>query len=305
MAAQPQHTSDGALRTRKRHQQEHRPQRPTERSDPTQHAKGRTGDCSGPRKGTTTRRTVTQGGTGLTLGGGITKGAGGSTRDAPTGLPQYRRAWTHPHPMPSPPLCHRPLLFEVMCLWAAAIQWLLGRSTAGPPHPFGLAQPSSGLPPPQPPRPSAAAAVRSGHAHGRPALFLTPLFWTELLSTAVGRVVVPAGHAFGRGARISMRGGWRWRRAGHKPGGGGVEDPPRAEGERPAGPRLRFAARALGAARAPAAAAAVARGMPGDGFVPDSGVEEGDPIGSFTHAPPSPLSRRAMLRTVSRFRNFP
>ena len=30
-------------------------------SDPTQHAKGRTGDCPGPRKGTTTRRTVTQG----------------------------------------------------------------------------------------------------------------------------------------------------------------------------------------------------------------------------------------------------
>ena len=60
-SAQPQHTNDGALRTRKRHQQEHRPQRPTERSDPTQHAKGRTGDCPGPRKGTTTRRNVTQG----------------------------------------------------------------------------------------------------------------------------------------------------------------------------------------------------------------------------------------------------
>ena len=45
-----------------RHQQEHRPQRPTERSDPTQHAKGRTGDCPGPRKETTTRRNVTQGG---------------------------------------------------------------------------------------------------------------------------------------------------------------------------------------------------------------------------------------------------
>ena len=50
-----------ALRTRKRHQQEHRPQRPTDRSDPTQHAKGRTGDCQGPRKGATTRRNVTQG----------------------------------------------------------------------------------------------------------------------------------------------------------------------------------------------------------------------------------------------------
>ena len=62
--AQPWHTNDWAPRTRKRHQQEHRPQRPTERSDPTQHAKGRTGDCPGPRKGATTRRNVTRGGGG-------------------------------------------------------------------------------------------------------------------------------------------------------------------------------------------------------------------------------------------------
>ena len=61
-SAQPQHTNYWAPRTRKRHQQEHRPQRPTESSNPTQHAKGRTGDCPGPRKGTTTRRNVTQGG---------------------------------------------------------------------------------------------------------------------------------------------------------------------------------------------------------------------------------------------------
>ena len=60
--AQPRHNNDWAPQTRKRHQQEHRPQRPTERSDPTQHAKGRTGDCPGPRKETTTRRNVTQGG---------------------------------------------------------------------------------------------------------------------------------------------------------------------------------------------------------------------------------------------------
>ena len=60
--AQPQHTNHWAPRTRKRHQQEHRPQWPTERSDLTQHAKGRTGDCPGPRKETTTRRNVTQGG---------------------------------------------------------------------------------------------------------------------------------------------------------------------------------------------------------------------------------------------------
>ena len=60
--AQPRHTNDGAPRTRKRHQREHRPQRPTERSDPTQHAKGRAGDCPGPRKEKTTRPNVTQGG---------------------------------------------------------------------------------------------------------------------------------------------------------------------------------------------------------------------------------------------------
>ena len=59
--AQPQHTNDWAPRTQKRHQQEYRPQWPTERSDPTQHAEGRTGDCPGPRKETTTRRNVTQG----------------------------------------------------------------------------------------------------------------------------------------------------------------------------------------------------------------------------------------------------
>ena len=65
--AQPRHTNDGAPRMRKRHQQEHRLQRPTERSDPTQHAKGRAGDCPGPCKGATTRRNVTQGGRGRLL----------------------------------------------------------------------------------------------------------------------------------------------------------------------------------------------------------------------------------------------
>ena len=60
--AQSQYTNHWAPRTRKRHQQEHRPQRPTERSDPTQHAKGRTGDRPGPRKEAATRRHVTQGG---------------------------------------------------------------------------------------------------------------------------------------------------------------------------------------------------------------------------------------------------
>ena len=62
--AQPRHTNHWAPRTRKRHQRERRPQRPTESSDPTQHAKGRTGDCPGPRKETATRRNVTRGGGG-------------------------------------------------------------------------------------------------------------------------------------------------------------------------------------------------------------------------------------------------
>ena len=63
-ATSTQRTNHWAPRTRKRHQQEHRPQRPTESSNPTQHAKGRTGDCPGPHKGTSTRRNVTRGGGG-------------------------------------------------------------------------------------------------------------------------------------------------------------------------------------------------------------------------------------------------
>ena len=74
--AQPRHTNHWAPRTRKRHQREHRPQRPTERSDPTEHAKGRTGDCPGPREETATRRTVTQG------GGSAGNGDGEATRHA-------------------------------------------------------------------------------------------------------------------------------------------------------------------------------------------------------------------------------
>ena len=60
--AQPRHTNHWALRTRKRHRQEHRLRRPTESSDPTPHAKGRPGDCPGPRKKATTRRNAKQGG---------------------------------------------------------------------------------------------------------------------------------------------------------------------------------------------------------------------------------------------------
>ena len=63
-SAQPQHTNYWAPRTRKRHQQEHWPQRPTESSNLTQHAKGRTGDCPGPRKGATNRRMSHRGGGG-------------------------------------------------------------------------------------------------------------------------------------------------------------------------------------------------------------------------------------------------
>ena len=88
-SAQPRHTNDGALRTRKRHQREHRPQRPTERSDPTQHAKGRTGDCPGPRKETTQPIGISHGG-----GGGVHPGAGdgcGPGREFPRPIPS-------PHP---------------------------------------------------------------------------------------------------------------------------------------------------------------------------------------------------------------
>ena len=72
-SAQPRHTNYWAPRTRKRHrhQQEHRPQWLTERSDPTQHAKGRTGDRPGPRKETATRRNVTQGGGGCKRGSNV------------------------------------------------------------------------------------------------------------------------------------------------------------------------------------------------------------------------------------------
>ena len=69
--AHPRHANHWAPRTRKRHQQEHRPQRLTKRSDPTQHAKGRKGDCPGPRKETATRRNVTRGGGGYTVWPGL------------------------------------------------------------------------------------------------------------------------------------------------------------------------------------------------------------------------------------------
>ena len=75
--AQPLHTNHWAPQTQKRHQQEHRPQPPTESSNPTQHAKGRTSDCLGPRKETITRRNVKQGGRGPSFGDRSSKAFGG------------------------------------------------------------------------------------------------------------------------------------------------------------------------------------------------------------------------------------
>ena len=89
----------------KRHQREHRPQRPTERSDPTQHAKGRTGDCPGPRKGATTRRNVTRGGNlvgGHGHGGGHGGGPGPTPRPAGGGSGLSR---THAHEQTRPAKC--------------------------------------------------------------------------------------------------------------------------------------------------------------------------------------------------------
>ena len=50
--------------TRKQHHKEHRPQRPSESIDTTQHAKGRPGDCPGPCKERATRQNVTRRGRG-------------------------------------------------------------------------------------------------------------------------------------------------------------------------------------------------------------------------------------------------
>ena len=101
--------NDGAPLTRIRHQQERGLQRPTERSDPTQPAKGRTGDCPGPREGTPTRRNPTQGGwrgvvaailwrTGQTdtlqIGGCISRRVGHQTH-SPRGL--WKRTATPAH----------------------------------------------------------------------------------------------------------------------------------------------------------------------------------------------------------------
>ena len=102
---QPRYTDHWAPRTRKRHRQEHRPQRPTERSDPTQHAKGRTSDCPGPRKGAATRRNVTPGGCRARAVCGTPKGV------LPVPQPMERQCHVPPGPRKSPgsvtdALCH-------------------------------------------------------------------------------------------------------------------------------------------------------------------------------------------------------
>ena len=103
--AQPQHTNHWAPRTRKRQQQEHRPQRPTESSDPTQHAKGRTGDCPGPCKETTTRRNVTRGGWACwgVASSQCAKGKSPSRLDMAQGTRESREP--HPAGMPRWNLC--------------------------------------------------------------------------------------------------------------------------------------------------------------------------------------------------------
>ena len=64
----PQCVNHWAPLPRQRHHKAHPWQRPSEHSDPTRHAKGRTGDCPGPRNETATRRNVPLGGGG---GGGL------------------------------------------------------------------------------------------------------------------------------------------------------------------------------------------------------------------------------------------
>ena len=86
-SAQPQHTNHWAPRTRKQHQQEHWPQRPTESSDPTQHAKGRAGDRPWPCKGASTRQNVTQGEGGREAGWPGREGGGWHKASASDCLP--------------------------------------------------------------------------------------------------------------------------------------------------------------------------------------------------------------------------
>ena len=79
----PQYANYWAPLTRKQYHMDRRPQRPSESVDPTQHAKGKTGDCPGPRKETATRRNAKG-------GGGRDALEGGEVRPSPApGRPAY------------------------------------------------------------------------------------------------------------------------------------------------------------------------------------------------------------------------
>ena len=123
----PQSANYWAPLTRQRYHKAHRPQRPSERSDPTQSANGRTGDCPGPRKETATRRNVTRGG-----GGGQPPSAYRPPR-TPFGMPQRDRhsegmpprmpghlvpLQRHAGPGGCPP--YRPGLLQIAWSWTCA-----------------------------------------------------------------------------------------------------------------------------------------------------------------------------------------
>ena len=95
----PRHTNDWAPTTRKRHQQEHRLQRPM------QQMKGGTGDCPGPRKEPATRWHVTHGGGGGAWALGESapgqRGPHGPTGCLSEAARQRRTSHTPPHTPPS------------------------------------------------------------------------------------------------------------------------------------------------------------------------------------------------------------
>ena len=92
-SAQPQHTNYWALRTRKRHQQEQQPQRPTERSDPTQHAKGRA--VQGPVKEQQPDGMSHGGGGGGAVQRYTEEGGGGGGHQPQPQQAKYRAPHTH------------------------------------------------------------------------------------------------------------------------------------------------------------------------------------------------------------------
>ena len=146
-------------------QQEHRPQRPTESSDLKQHAKGRTGDCPGPRKETATRRNVTRGGGGgrggerlmgtAACGGRGFKGRGAVSGERPIGAARCRQQ----HDRAS---CH--------CLWVGPTGFTRRPPppTVTKPSPVRRARgaPSAVMHPPcPPPRPVRFQVIHPDHVH--------------------------------------------------------------------------------------------------------------------------------------------